>query len=259
MLTLALILLSSVCYSNAALTKLSNGAVLATVVRPDPVLSRSNPLHSQKQNDLRVPDGQNRNVISKTRRWANNTVPYDVSRASPAAIKAIQGAIKDLNDLTCVRWIPKRATDKFWVKFIVDDGCYSYQGNINRAGGQEISLGRGCEYNAIAMHEMMHAMGHIHEHQRVDRDKYITVYLANVDQDMQNNFALSNGVDEEMGDVQGGAYCYNSIMHYTGDSFSNNGKPSMVSKLSGVTLGQTTKHGMTDYDVDQIKKYYECK
>jgi len=173
--SLAVILLSSACYCNAAPKKLSNGAVMSTVLRPDPLLSRTNPLHSQKQNDLRVPEGQNRNVISKTRRWANNTVPYDVSRASPAAIKAINGAIKDLNDLTCVRWVPKKATDKFFVKFIVDDGCYSYQGNINRAGGQEISLGRGCEYNAIAMHEMMHAMGHIHEHQREDRDKYITV------------------------------------------------------------------------------------
>jgi len=231
---------------------------MATVVKPDPQLSRTNPLHTQGQGDLLVPEEHNRNVITKNKRWPNRRVPYANNMASPKAKAALAAAIADMSSLTCVKWVPKTSADKYYVNLVSKNGCYSYQGNIQRQGGQELSLGNGCEYKAIATHEMMHAMGHIHEHQRADRDKYITVFLNNVASDQRHNFALSNGVDEEKGDVQGGAYCYNSIMHYTGNSFSSNGQPSMTSKLAGVTLGQTRQQGITDYDIEQIKKYYEC-
>jgi len=236
---------------------LSNGAVMATVVAPDPVLSRTNPLHSQAQGDMLVKEDKNRNVIARSKQWANKRVPYELSGGSPAAQKAFLDAVADIARLTCVRFVPRTSADKNYVQLVSKNGCYSYMGNINY-GAQELSLGQGCEYKAVAAHEALHALGMIHEHQRSDRDKYITVYIDNVPKDQQHNFLKSDGVKYEVGDVQGGAYCYNSIMHYTGDSFAAAGKVSMASKLSGQVLGQTTKQGITDYDVEQIKKYYSC-
>jgi hypothetical protein len=251
-----LLLSSTTCL--AAYQRLSNGAVMATVLKPDPVLSHTNPLHSQGQGDMLVHDNsKNRNVIARSKQWANKRVPYDLTYGSAAAQKAFLAAARDIESLTCVRFVPRTSSDKNYVQLVSKNGCYSYMGNINY-GAQELSLGQGCEYSAVAAHELGHALGLIHEHQRADRDNYITVYIDNVPKDQQHNFLKSDGVKYEVGDVQGGAYCYNSIMHYTGDSFAAQGKISMASKLAGVTLGQTRQQGLTDYDVEQIKKYYGC-
>ena len=52
---------------------------------------------------------------------------------------------------------------------------------IGRQGGkQQISLGRGCGYKGVAIHEMMHALGFYHEQSRLDRDNYITFNWNNI-------------------------------------------------------------------------------
>ena len=56
--------------------------------------------------------------------------------------------------------------------------CYSM---IGRQGGkQQISLGQGCGYKGVAIHEMMHALGFYHEQSRLDRDNYITINWNNI-------------------------------------------------------------------------------
>ena len=40
---------------------------------------------------------------------------------------------------------------------------------------QELSVGRGCGSYGKVLHEMLHAMGFIHTHNRPDRDNYIKV------------------------------------------------------------------------------------
>ena len=52
---------------------------------------------------------------------------------------------------------------------------------IGRQGGkQQISLGRGCGYKGVAIHEMMHALGFYHEQSRLDRDNYSTINWNNI-------------------------------------------------------------------------------
>ena len=67
-------------------------------------------------------------------------------------------------------------------------GCWSYIGKIDFPmippflhilgrvdWNQEISLGDGCDGRGRTLHEFMHALGFLHEHQRADRDEHITV------------------------------------------------------------------------------------
>jgi hypothetical protein len=47
---------------------------------------------------------------------------------------------------------------------------------------QVISLGTGCQYVGVALHEMMHTLGFFHTSSRTDRDSYVIVYDNNIAQ-----------------------------------------------------------------------------
>ena len=51
-------------------------------------------------------------------------------------------------------------------------------------GAQIISIGAGCVEKPIVQHEILHALGRIHEQSRMDRDQYVNVFLNNVQQGM---------------------------------------------------------------------------
>lgn len=60
-------------------------------------------------------------------------------------------------------------------------------------GGQAISIGRGCEYKGIVQHEILHALGRIHEQSRLDRDSYVYVFLNHVAQCKYNIITCLHG------------------------------------------------------------------
>ena len=64
--------------------------------------------------------------------------------------------------------------------------CYSYVGRIG--GAQKLSLGYGCVYEYIIIHEFMHAAGFHHEQSRYDRDTYVRINYANIQDGKSNNF-----------------------------------------------------------------------
>jgi len=206
--------------------------------------------------------GQKREATRRQNaKWPNGTVYYEIDRRlDKKASEAIQAAIRDIEEYTCITFVKRidRSIDQF-VKFIKDQGCWSYVGMLSKAAlrqgyKQEISIGRGCEYKGTAIHEIFHALGFEHEHSRPDRDKYIKINFQNIEKKNKYNFdKITNTINLGVG------YDYNSIMHYPDWAFSNNGKPTIeaVGNAIGAEIGQ--RDGMTAGDIEQVNKFYECE
>ena len=43
-----------------------------------------------------------------------------------------------------------------------------------------MSIGDGCEFKYVIMHELGHVIGFFHEHQRADRDEFVEILWDNV-------------------------------------------------------------------------------
>ena len=60
-------------------------------------------------------------------------------------------------------------------------GCSSHLGMVG-GGRQALNISRvGCIHEGIIIHELMHALGFVHEHTRPDRDSFIEVHMENVE------------------------------------------------------------------------------
>ena len=58
-----------------------------------------------------------------------------------------------------------------------------------------MSLGYGCMYAGVVMHEIMHAAGFWHEQSRMDRDNHIEIHWDNIQASAKNNFHKYNWTD----------------------------------------------------------------
>ncbi|MBS2020177.1 MAG: M12 family metallopeptidase [Deltaproteobacteria bacterium] len=200
-----------------------------------------------------VPWGAARNVRSavamrdRSHLWPGSQIPYEIAPGTSATLtRFIQGAALHVST-TSLKLRPRAATDNDYVVFRDNGtGCSSYLGRVG--GRQEINVTEGCGQGGV-VHEILHAAGFYHEQSRGDRDEYVTIAFNEISPGHEDNFEKRDSRGVEIG-----PYDFASIMHYSSRAFSRSGRPTIIPKVPGVTIGQ--REALSNLDRAAIEELY---
>ncbi len=200
--------------------------------------------------------------------WPGGVVPYTFEPSVPTAYRApIQAAIdfynsREVTAQTGVSFRPWQTGDSNYVSFRFQVHTWEFANSvIGMSGGlqpiifygpQNFRAGSGGAWTRTALHDLGHALGLRHEHQRPDRDAYIEFFPQNA------------AVPEELGDQIGaitqaglqapsvltqGPYDFNSRMHYRTWDFSlrPNALPVFLKRGPGTIAQRTIDNQLPSY------------
>lgn len=154
-------------------------------------------------------------VLKKTHRWPGGRLPISFDDAIPPEQRSqlfeACGAWEEVAAVSCV----ERQGEFSHLHVVPRGGCTSSVGPGRWAwtSKREMTLGSGCWNRSILIHELGHALGLRHEHQRPDRGGYIEVLWDNIDPEHRDAYTLIQGSDD------GTPYDWESIMHYSDATF----------------------------------------
>ena len=105
-------------------------------------------------------------------------------------------------------------------------GNNSYVGMI---GGRQVMNILSWTYKYAIAHEIGHALGLIHEHQRSGRDSYVTINYSYIQNGYEYAFAI-------VGSTNYGAYDFDSVMHYNKCAVSTDCRPGYTGACTHYTI-----------------------
>lgn len=188
----------------------------------------------------------------RPRLWESPVIPYAIHRelTNPARVEA---AIKYFNENTPIQFVPLEAEGEDAIVFVPDaKNCASYVGRIG--GPQPIMVADRCGRQEL-IHELMHALGFVHEHSRLDRDQFIEIVWDNIDSQYWPQFAM---VPELMVlDYQGRTFDFDSssAMLYPPSAFPRQPGLVTVQGKAGTRVSPITS-GLSASDRERLNVWY---
>ncbi|CAB4056534.1 unnamed protein product [Lepeophtheirus salmonis] len=200
-------------------------------------------------------------VFGSNNLWPNKQVPFTFGPSFTSNERSlIQRAMNTIQARSCVRFVPRSRFNQNRATLVV---------NLSR---------RGCMGQGTIIHELLHALGFLHEQNRPDRDRFILVSWNNIIPTINRYYQFararasgesialcnfrrlapySNCYNGMTSTTLGLNYDYRSIMQYSRTAFSRNGRPTLTAtRAGGSILGNRV--GMTSLDIQKLNKAYQC-
>ncbi len=183
------------------------------------------------------------------RTWENAEIPYIISPDLPQP-ERIEKALGYFRQNTPVRFVPYQNQKDGIIFESGQKDCYSFIGKIG--GLQPIHLSPQCQPQQI-MHELMHALGFVHEQSRSDREQFVEILWDDIQPEYHPQFAM---VPESFFDIERDTpFDYHSIMLYPTQAFAKQpAKPTMRS-LGSESISPV-QDGLSDEDIRKIRQLY---
>ncbi|XP_065644182.1 low choriolytic enzyme isoform X4 [Hydra vulgaris] len=125
------------------------------------------------------------------REWPDGIVPYkfDTNNTLLEIEKMnVKEAMAHIQNKTCIKFVPRTNENVFLtIERVNVYPCFTPIGYVQAKSARMI-FGNSCTQKLVMIHELLHVLGFEHEHQRVDRDIYITVNMSNVQKGFEHEF-----------------------------------------------------------------------
>lgn len=203
-------------------------------------------------------------VVQESHLWSNGIIPYVVdTKFSQEAKDTINQAVNHWNEKTNVSFV-RRVNENEYLNIVYSDSlehnCHISFVGFNNFWESKITFTNKCaEFLGGVVHELGHAVGLFHEQRRPDRDKYIEVLYANIDEKYHFAYDKLNSDDfafyEEVETLT--TYDHYSIMHYDAYAFAKEGLVAMKPLGNNVPiedLGQSAR--LTGLDIQAVNRLY---
>ncbi len=175
---------------------------LALVLPWDALAADSDPAHRDTTTQRPLP-------------WPGGIIPYDISRLTKPQQKLALRAMQRWMDTGAnIKFIP-RTTQVEYVNFTGMTNAGNNTSHVGFVKGEHTDINITAfwwrENEWMPAHELGHVLGFFHEHQRWDRDQYVTIHYENIKDGRAPDY---DWVPQTNWLVSTLPYDYKSIMHY---------------------------------------------
>jgi hypothetical protein len=205
--------------------------------------------------------------------WPNGIIPFDISKLTAPQQELVKRAMKRWTDTGANITFVSRTTEVEYVNFT---GKTDQGNNTSQVG---FAKGHVADINITAFwwgqsewmpaHELGHVLGFFHEHERWDRDRYVTIHYENI---KSGRAADYDWIPKTNWLVTALPYDYRSIMHYRvcwasqcegeckdGIGASPCAVIQPVDKRYDGVIGQWDNNGISDLDAQKLRLIYGTK
>ena len=187
--------------------------------------------------------------INPVNGWESATIPYHITPQVKHP-ERIQKVIAYFNENTPIKFVPFNGQKDAIVFETQDKHCRSYLGRIG--GHQPIYLADDCSERAIA-HEILHALGFVHEHSRPERDNYVNIIWQNIEESKKDQFEVAP--EELLKLVERRPFDMRSVMLYQTNAFAKSENLSTLESKVGDAIDPVPE-GLSREDIDRLFSVY---